>query len=97
MIFCSQCPIHHLTHHLGKHTFLSSFALSQALELRPLASFFETIFNEKNKIPMDAWLTAKLNKEEEHENRLKALGNIAVPQAAQLASEILLRISHTKQ
>ena len=61
------------------------------MKLRPLSAFLQPTFNAANQIPMSAWLTFDLT--EQQKDRLRTLGNIAVPHAAALAGEILERVT----
>jgi len=47
-------------------------------------------FNMPNKLPMYRWLTTE-TPDEESKSRMHLLGNIVVPQCADLAGDLLLR------
>lgn len=60
----------------------------QDLPLQPLNKFSQEPFNPLNSLPLHAWLTSKKPTQDDQE-RLKMLGNVVVPQCAQLAGSIL--------
>ena len=63
----------------------------QDIELRPLNSFLPERWNPLNELPMHQGLQATISEQEIA--RLKMLGNIAIPQCAVLASEVMLHMS----
>jgi len=64
----------------------------QDLTLQPINAIFQEPFNPLNSVPMHQWLTCEKPSEEDLQ-RFKILGNVVVPQCAQLASNILLHVA----
>lgn len=60
------------------------------MDLKPLADFSATAFNPLNYLPMSEWL--EKSQSENAQARLKALGNVVVPQCGELGMELLLRL-----
>ena len=60
--------------------------------LRPLSSFVQRMWNERNQVPMEAWLLKADERASDDDKRLRLMGNIVVPNQGMLAAELLLRM-----
>ena len=68
------------------------------LEAFPFTDYFQANFNEVNMLPMREWmLTTVDGMKEEYAERMKLLGNIAVPACGALASDIIFRLHKSQQ
>ena len=56
--------------------------------LQPLSSFLQPEWNIWNRLPMKKWLIPAYESED-HQERMKCLGNLAIPACGQLAAEVL--------
>ena len=65
----------------------------QDMHLEPLASFLQPVWNELNELPIHKWLLLSKSDSESYKDRMKALGNIVVPQAGMLAMNVLQRMA----
>lgn len=64
----------------------------QDMHLEPLASFLQPAWNHLNTLPLHQWLILNTADCESYKERMKALGNIVVPQCGMLGMNLLHRM-----
>ena len=65
------------------------------MAVKPLSTFLQPRggeFNKLNKTPLATWLDVKEKLDASYRARMKTLGNLVVPQAGELAFEILFQM-----
>ena len=60
--------------------------LSGRMCLKPLAAFVQGEWNWQNRVPMHQWLIEECG--EDHDERMRILGNVVVPACAELGFDI---------
>lgn len=70
-----------------------SLKILQDLRLEPLASYLHQsgVWNEYNQVPKHLWLEEAPS--EDHDSRMKVLGNLVVPCCAKLGASIALGLA----
>ena len=75
-----------------KFYFWQSISCCQGVTLEPLASFLEPVWNQFNVLPMRMWLSTSVEAGPYYRDRMRALGNIVVPQTGALGMNLLQRL-----